>query len=186
MEQRETIADPYKILIDGCLEKKRIAQRQMYERLASKMYPVCVRYVGDRELAKDVLHDGFITLFSKLDTYKGIGSFEGWARKIFVNTALMQLRRDDVLKFSQELDSALPLQSTLGLAMENLETRTLLNIIMGMPAGYRTVFNMYAIEGYSHSEIAKALGISEGGVRSQFSRARIWLQERLRRENYGR
>lgn len=186
MEQRKPIADPYRIIIDGCLKNERIAQRQMYERLASKMYPVCVRYVGDRELAKDVLHDGFITLFQKLDTYKGNGSFEGWARRIFVNTALMQLRKDDVLKFSQELDSAFPLQSTSGLAMENLETKTLLKIIMSMPAGYRTVFNMYAIEGYSHSEVAKALGISEGGARSQFSRARSWLQERLRRENYGR
>ena len=98
----------------------------------------------------------------------------------------MQLRRDDILKFSQELDSAVSMHSTTGLAIENMETKTLLNIIMSMPAGYRTVFNMYAIEGYSHSEIAKALGITESGARSQFSRARAWLQEKLKSENYGR
>lgn len=186
MEQRKPTPDPYMSIIDGCLKNDRRAQKTMYDKLSSRMYPVCVRYVGDRELAKDILHDGFITLFSKLRTYRGNGSFEGWARKIFINTALMQLRRDDILKFSQELDSAVSMHSTTGLAIENMETKTLLNIIMSMPAGYRTVFNMYAIEGYSHSEIAKALGITESGARSQFSRARAWLQEKLKSENYGR
>ncbi len=186
MEQRKHIPDPYWPVIDGCLKNDRLAQKTMYDKLASRMYPVCIRYVGDRELAKDILHDGFMTLFSKLHTYRRNGSFEGWARRIFINTALMQLRKDDVLKFSQELESAESMHSTSGLAIENMETKTLLNIIMSMPAGYRTVFNMYAIEGYSHSEIAKALGITEGGARSQFSRARAWLQEKLRREDYGR
>ena len=101
MEQRKHIPDPYWPVIDGCLKNDRLAQKTMYDKLASRMYPVCIRYVGDRELAKDILHDGFMTLFSKLHTYRRNGSFEGWARRIFINTALMQLRKDDVLKFSQ-------------------------------------------------------------------------------------
>ena len=144
------------------------------------MFSVCIRYVGDREIAKDVLHDGFIVLFSKLDTFKWEGSFEGWARRIFVNTALMTMRKGDVLKYSEGLDSKEAGMITIApAAVSELEAQTLMNLISQMPAGFRTVFNMYAIEGYSHQEIAKELDITEGGSRSQLSRARLWLQEKL-------
>lgn len=145
------------------------------------MYSVCIRYVGERERAKDILHDGFVVLFSKLETYKGEGSFEGWARRIFINTALMHMRRADVLKFSEELEnvstSDLVVSPTV---LEKIEAKRLMQLVASMPAGFRTVFNMFAIEGYTHQEIAKELGITEGGSRSQLSRARIWLQERLK------
>ncbi len=145
------------------------------------MYSLCIRYVGCKEAAKDILHDGFIVLFSKLDTFKGNGSFEGWARKIFVNTALMQMRKADVLRFSEEIETSV---GALELDMaptvfEKMEADRLMRLVSAMPSGFRTVFNMYAIEGYSHQEIAKALNITEGGSRSQLSRARLWLQEKL-------
>ncbi len=149
------------------------------------MFSVCIRYVGDRELAKDILHDGFIVLFSKLETYKGDGSFEGWARRIFINTALMQMRKSDVLKYSEGLESKAAGELTINpSAIESLEAKTLMKLVAEMPAGFRAVFNMYAIEGYSHQEIAGELGISEGGSRSQLSRARLWLQERLQELGY--
>ena len=87
-------------LIESCREGDRAAQKVLYERLAPRMFPVCIRYIGDREAAEDVLQDGFVTLFTRLDSYKGEGSFEGWARKIFVTTALMELRRKDALMMS--------------------------------------------------------------------------------------
>ena len=117
------------------------------------MFPVCMRYVGDRELAEDVLQDGFVTLFTRLDTYKGEGSFEGWARKIFVTTALMNLRKKDALKMSDDLEAARSLKAETSSQIQNLGYKELMNMIMELPAGFRTVFNMYAIEGYSHKEI---------------------------------
>lgn len=143
------------------------------------MYSLCMRYVGNRETAKDILHDGFVVLFSKLETYKGEGSFEGWARRIFINTALMHLRKSDVLKYSEEIGEAAVDITVSPSVIEKMEAERLMKLVCRMPVGFRTIFNMYAIEGYTHSEIAKELNITEGGSRSQLSRARIWLQERL-------
>ena len=180
MVQRLSFDDGYGDLVRECLSGSRLAQKEVYERLSSRMFSLCIRYVGDREIAKDVLHDGFIVLFSKLNTYKGEGSFEGWARRIFVNTALMSMRKGDVLKYSEGLEGGEAIKVTVNpTAIGQLEAETLMKLISQMPAGFRTVFNMYAIEGYSHQEIAKALDITEGGSRSQLSRARIWLQEKL-------
>ena len=180
MVQHLSFDDGYGDLVRECLSGSRLAQKEVYERLSSRMYSLCIRYVGDREVAKDVLHDGFIVLFSKLDTYKGEGSFEGWARRIFVNTALMSMRKSDILKYSEGLESGEAVKVTVSpTAISQLEAETLMRLVSQMPAGFRTVFNMYAIEGYSHQEIAKALDITEGGSRSQLSRARLWLQEKL-------
>jgi RNA polymerase sigma-70 factor (ECF subfamily) len=143
-----------------------------------------MRYVGDREQAEDVLQDGFVTLFTRLDTYKGEGSFEGWARKIFVTTALMNLRKKDALKMSDDLEAARSLKAETSSQIQNLGYKELMNMIMELPAGFRTVFNMYAIEGYSHKEIGEMLGISETTSRTQLSRARISLQNKIKeREN---
>ena len=180
MVQHLSFEDGYGDLVRECLSGSRLAQKEVYERLSSRMFSLCIRYVGDREIAKDVLHDGFIVLFSKLNTYKGEGSFEGWARRIFVNTALMSMRKGDVLKYSEGLEGGEAIKVTVNpTAIGQLEAETLMKLISQMPAGFRTVFNMYAIEGYSHQEIAKALDITEGGSRSQLSRARLWLQEKL-------
>ncbi len=172
--------DVYGPIIAECLKNNRLAQKELYGKLAPRMYSLCIRYVGNRETAKDILHDGFIILYSKLETYKGEGSFEGWARRIFINAALMHIRRSDVLKFSEELETSAINMKMEPNVLEHLEADRLMKLICGMPAGFRTVFNMYAIEGYSHQEIAKELDITEGGSRSQLSRARLWLQERLR------
>jgi RNA polymerase sigma-70 factor (ECF subfamily) len=139
-----------------------------------------MRYVGDRSLAEDVLQDGFITLFTHLDSYKGNGSFEGWARKIFVTTALMELRKKDALKMSDELDTVRGMKADLPSQGQNIGYKELMKLVMQLPVGFRTVFNMYAVEGYSHKEIGDILGISESTSRTQLSRARICLQNMIK------
>lgn len=144
------------------------------------MFPLCIRYLGDREAAEDVLQDGFVTLFTRLSDYKGNGSFEGWARKIFVNTALMNLRKKDALKMSDDLEMARGVKAETVSQMQSLGYKELMAMITELPPGFRTVFNMYAIEGYSHKEIGDMLGISETTSRTQLSRARIWLQKKIK------
>ncbi len=131
-------------------------------------------------MAEDLLQDGFITLFTRLESYKGEGSFEGWARKIFVTTALMSLRKKDALKMSDELDSVRGMKADLPSQGQNLGYKELIKLVMELPPGFRTVFNLYAIEGYSHKEIGEMLGISEVTSRSQFSRARALLQNKIK------
>lgn len=143
------------------------------------MFPVCLRYVSDRSLAEDIMQEGFITLFTKLGSYKGDGSFEGWARRIFVTTALMALRKKDALKMSDELDSVRGMKTDTYSQIQNLGYKELMKLIMSLPTGFRTVFNLYAVEGYSHKEIADMLGITETTSRTQLSRARIWLQKKI-------
>lgn len=131
-------------------------------------------------MAKDVLQDGFVTLFEKISTYKSEGSFEGWARKIFVNTALMQLRRNDALKFSDNIEDSQAMQMVRSDTLEKIGTDEIFKLVNSMPDGFRAVFNLYAIEGYTHDEIAKMLSITEGGSRSQLSRARAWLKDKIK------
>ncbi len=170
-------------LIAQCLKNDALAQKHMYEWLAPRMHAVCLRYIADREAARDVLHDGFITLYAKLPTYKGEGSFEGWARRIFITASLMYLRKNDILKHADQLEEAsmqVPYEQGI---VEKIDTKVLMEIVQQMPAGFRTVFNMYAIEGYTHQEIARELEITESGSRSQLSRAKIWLKEKLKEYN---
>ena len=171
-------------LIELCRRGDRASQKVVYDRLASRMFPICIRYAGDRESAQDILQDGFITLFTKLDDFKGDGSFEGWARRIFVTTALMYLRKKDALKMSDELDLARGMKADTVSQMQNLGYKELMTLILTLPPGFRTVFNLYALEGYSHKEISEMLGISETTSRTQLSRARLWLQNKIKeREN---
>ncbi len=144
------------------------------------MFPLCIRYVGDRIQAEDILQDGFITLFTRLGSYKGEGSFEGWARKIFVTTALMSLRKRDALKMSEELDSLRGMKTDIPSQSQNLGYKEILKLVMKLPDGFRTVFNLYAVEGYSHKEIGEMLGISETTSRTQLSRARTLLQTMIK------
>lgn len=160
------------------------AQKAIYDALADKMFAVCLRYMGERDKAQDVLQDGFVTLFSKLDTYLGEGSFEGWARKIFVNTALMSLRKHDVLRQSEDVDEARSIAAETPSATAQIGYKELLKLVASLPPGLRTVFNMYVIEGYSHKEIGEELGISEVTSRSQLQRARMALQRKIKELNY--
>lgn len=175
MRQDETVSDDLR-LASLCAKGDRTAQKRLYDRLAPKMFAVCLRYMGDRDSAEDILQDGFVTLFSKIDSYSGEGSFEGWARKIFVNTALMSLRKNDILKQSEDIEAAWGLSAPDASALQRVSYRELLQLVAKLPPGFRTVFNMYVIEGYSHKEIGDALGISENTSRSQLMRARTVLQ----------
>ncbi|MBE6223712.1 MAG: sigma-70 family RNA polymerase sigma factor [Bacteroidales bacterium] len=167
-------------LIAGCMKNDTLAQKRVYEWLSPRMFALCYRYVGEREAAMDVLQDGFITLFEKIGSYKGEGSFEGWARRIFITAALMHLRKKDALKHTEQIDDYSGEMMYDSHVMESMDAQVLLKVIAQMPAGFRTVFNMYAIEGYSHQEIAQELGITEGGARSQLSRAKLWLKEKIK------
>lgn len=179
--KERTVAETLDLqLIDLCIKGDRASQKALYDRLAPRMFPICIRYIGDRVQAEDVLQDGFITLFEKLDSYKGDGSFEGWARRIFVTTSLMALRKKDALKMSEELDTARGMKAETVSQVQNIGYKELMALIMQLPPGFRTVFNLYSIEGYSHKEIGDMLGISETTSRTQLSRARIWLQKKLK------
>lgn len=166
--------------IEGARAGDRRSQKAIYDLLSGKMYAVCLRYMGDRESAEDILQDGFVTLFSKIDSFSGDGSFEGWARKIFVNTALMSLRKKDALKNSEDVDAAWNITTDEPTAIQKIGYQDLMKMISALPPGFRTVFNMYVIEGYSHKEISEALGISETTSRSQLQRARALLQSKIK------
>lgn len=168
-------------LVRKARQGDRKAQKAIYDQLSGKMYAVCLRYMSDKEQAQDILQDGFVTLFTKLDSYSGEGSFEGWARKIFVNTALMSLRKKDVLKQSEDVDTAWDISSSDPSVIQRIGYKELLDLIATLPPGFRTVFNMYVLEGYSHKEIAEALDISETTSRSQLQRARTLLQSKIKR-----
>lgn len=168
-------------LAGRCVDGDAAAERRLFDILAPKMLSVCLRYSGDRMVAEDLLQDGFVTLFTHLDSYTGSGSFEGWARKIFVNTALMYLRKKDALKDTDDIAEARSLSSGDSSAVEKIGYKELMKLIASLPADYRTVFNMYEVEGYSHKEIAEALGMTEATSRSKLQRARIRLQEMIER-----
>ena len=172
---------PMEELLSLCKQGDRRAQKTLYESLAPKMFALCIRYVGDRDSAADVLQDGFVTLFSKLDSFSGEGSFDGWARRIFVNTALMSLRKNDVLKETKELEDAAPVVSEDSSALDDIGYKELMAMVASLPTGFRTVLNMYVVEGYSHKEIAEILGITEATSRSQLLRGRALLQEMIRK-----
>ncbi len=167
-------------LIESCIKGDRASQKALYDRLAPRMFPLCIRYVGDRVLAEDILQEGFITLFTRLESFKGEGSFEGWARKIFVTTALMDLRKKDALKMSEDLESLRGMRTDCPSQGQNLGYKEIMKLVTGLPPGFRTVFNLYAIEGYSHKEIGEMLGISETTSRTQLSRARVLLQNKIK------
>lgn len=165
-------------LIKDCIKGKPVAQRQLYDRFAAKMFGVCLRYAKNHHLAEDMLQDGFVKVFRYLDKFKGTGSFEGWVRRIFVNTAIEHFRRNNPLHAVaevQEKDTG-EIDNT---AMHSLAVNDLLQLVAELSDGYRMVFNLYIIEGYNHREIADMLGISEGTSKSQLARARNILKEKI-------
>lgn len=165
-------------LIRGCLKRDASAQKHLYETFAPKMYALCCRYVKDSMEAEDVLVTAFMKVFDKIGQFKQEGSFEGWIRRIVVNEALTHLRRNRSMYLETDLESASHEPDYQHLS-DHLEAEDLLNIIHELPTGYRIVFNLYAVDGYSHKEIAEQLGIAENTSKSQLSRARVYLQKRL-------
>ena len=170
-----------KQLIEGCRNGERLAQKELYETYSRKMMGVCLRYVSDRETARDLLQDGFVKVFTSMDSYSGLGSFEGWMRKIFVNCALEYLRKSDVLREAADLDNTVELIHPDSSAISDLAVSAaeLMKLVQELPAGFRTVFNLFAIEGYSHKEISEMMNITESTSRSQFTRAKQLLQRRI-------
>jgi RNA polymerase sigma factor (sigma-70 family) len=169
-----------KEILRGCLEGNRRDQELLYRRYAAKLYAVCLQYSNNDEEARDILQEGFIKIFENLVSYKHEGSFEGWMRKITVNTALEKFRNKHNLYKVEDIDSIHETESE----PENndysgLEANDLMNLIRELPPKYRMVFNLYAIEGYSHKEIASMINISEGTSKSNLSRARVILQRRV-------
>lgn len=165
-------------LIKGCVRRERNAQKRLYDTFSSKMYALCCRYVKDSMEAEDVLVTAFTKILDRIDQYKGEGSFEGWIRRVVVNEALTYLRRNRSMYIETELEAA-DREPDYQHISDHLEAEDLMNMIQELPAGYRIVFNLYAIDGYSHKEIADQLNISENTSKSQLSRARVFLQKIL-------
>lgn len=165
-------------LLEGCRRGDPRAQELLYNLMASKMLGVCMRYAKDRFEAEDVLQMGFVKVFQKVKDFRGEGSFEGWIRRIMVNTAIEMYRKNQRVLNVVDLDEVNDAPQSM-FDMNRLEAKDLLNLIHHLAGGYRVVFNLYAIEGYSHKEIAELLGISEGASKSQLSRARAVLREKL-------
>lgn len=172
-------------LLEGCKAGDRKTQEMLYKQTASKMLAVCMRYARDRMEAEDVLQMGYIKIFQKIKDYRGDGSFEGWIRRVMVNTAIESYRKNLRSLSVVEIDEAYEQPST-GFDFSRLGMQDLMKVIQKLADGYRMVFNMYVIEGYSHKEIAQTLGISEGASKSQLSRARTILKEEITKmEGFG-
>lgn len=164
-------------IVEGCIKKDAIAQKHLYEKFVRKMMGVCLRYADSTEEAEDVVQNGFISVFENISSYRGTGPLEGWIRRIMVNTALTNIRKNKKLKQNIELESVEFMLPSTNQLNERFEAQDLLKIIQTLPTGFKTVFNLYAIEGYSHKEIAEMLNISEGTSKSQYSRAKAHLQK---------
>ena len=168
-----------KELIDNCRKNNPIAQRALYDKYARKMMAVCLRYGSDYDTAQDLMQEGFIKVFTAIDSYTGNGSFEGWIRRIFINTALEYLRRNDILRETVDIDDSEPMQEIDYSTVEQMSADELMELVAELPTGFRTVFNLFVVEGYNHKEIGEMLGITESTSRSQLTRAKKWLQKRI-------
>lgn len=174
--------DSEKKLIKACLQQKKAAQYRLYAMFSKKMFGICLRYAASAEEAQDILQEGFIKVFQKLSSFKGSGSLEGWIRKIIINTAIEKYReRIYHLPFDDLYDDEAVKQHNQ--AQDSLHLKDLLSFVQKLPSQYRLVFNLYALEGYSHKEIGKALQISESTSRSNLARARLLLKEKLTKES---
>lgn len=167
-----------KELIRRCLKNKSDAQRMLYEKHSSMVYTVCYRYAKNSEDARDLLQETFINVFTNLKKFNGTGSFEGWVRRIAVNCAIRHYQKTEKRIDDGDIDYS-PDAQTYANAIDHLSAKEIMHQINQLPDGYRMVFNMYAIEGYSHKEIAEQLNISESSSRSQLARARVALIEKV-------
>jgi len=163
-------------LINQCKEHDIKAQSQVYQLFAGKLFALCLKYSKNKQEAQDNLQDGFITIFSKIEQYKFKGSFEGWLKRIVINTALQRYREKNVLNLISE---EIPDKIEVEVDEENISLEFLLKIIQELPNRYRLVFNLYVLDEYPHKEVAEILKISEGTSKSNLSRARLILQKKI-------
>ena len=167
-------------LVKDCVQKKPSAQKKLFDKFSRKMMGLCMRYASDTQEAQDIVQDGFIKVFNSIEGFHHEGSLEGWIKRIMINTALDAYRKNKKRQNDVELDSewVLEVGEEDGI-VEDMSASYLMSLVQKMPEGYRIVFNMFAVEGYSHKEIADTLGISVNTSKSQYSRARIFLQKML-------
>lgn len=176
-------------LVKDCLRQKPEAQKLLYEIFASTMLGVCFRYTKSMNDAEEVLQEGFIKVFTRLSQYKGDGPLGGWIRKIMVNTALNFLKTNQKYRYDLSFDE-MPLHAVSTENPEvNLHAKELAELIRQLPTGFQTIFNLHAVEGFKHVEIASMLGISEGTSRSQYARARViliqWIEKNSIKDQKG-
>ncbi|NNE28543.1 MAG: RNA polymerase sigma factor [Saprospiraceae bacterium] len=168
--------------IQAAIAGKRQAQEALYVQYSPTMFGICLRYASDYHSAEDILQEGFVKVFKNLDRFRGDGSFEGWMKRIFINTSIEFYRKAVNKRKIIEMDSVYD-QGSAPLALDNLAAKDILKIIQKLPNGYRTIFNLYAIEGYTHREIGAMLGISEGTSKSQLARAREAIRMKIQTQN---
>ena len=173
------LADSEQLIIKGCMAGERAFQTKLYDCYAPAMLGVCMRYAKNREEAEEILHEGFLRVFTYIKKFRGEGSFEGWMRKIMVNCALLRYKNKIHLNPVIQFENSGYESSNEPSIFSNLETKELLVLVQNLPAGYRMVFNLFVFDGYKHREIAEALGISEGTSKSNLSDARAILQKAL-------
>jgi RNA polymerase sigma-70 factor (ECF subfamily) len=166
-------------LVEGCIAGERKAQKALYDRYSRQMMSLCLRYVKDVETARDLLQEGFISVFSHIDKFKGDGLLDAWVRKIFVNGALESLRKHDILKEAVDIEDGMLAGVIDESTISQMSATELMDCVKNLPGGFRTIFNMFAIEGYTHREIGEIMGISESTSRSQYMRARQKLQKMI-------
>ncbi|PCJ97664.1 MAG: RNA polymerase subunit sigma-70 [Flavobacteriaceae bacterium] len=167
-------------LIHDCKKGKRKAQEQLYRNYASVLFGVCLKYSRNKTEAEDNLHDSFMTIFSKIEQYTKKGSFEGWIKRITVNTVLQKYRKEEHLNLvSENFEEEINIDTSYA----DISLTTLLGYIQELPNKYRTTFNLYVLDGYSHKEISDLLGTSTGTSKSNLARARMILKEKIEKEN---
>jgi RNA polymerase sigma factor (sigma-70 family) len=174
MESNHTVEDSD--LIRGCIQRDRKMQEMLYHRFSPKMYAVCLRYSKNVDDAQDLLQEGFIKVYKNIEKFRAEGSFEGWVRRIFVNTSIEHFRKvvnNQSLTETQEVT----IEDKEWNALDNMAEKDIINMVQELSPGYRQVFNMYVIEGYSHRDIGEILGISEGTSKSQLARAKGILKK---------
>ncbi|NII28329.1 sigma-70 family RNA polymerase sigma factor [Pseudoflavitalea sp. X16] len=166
-------------LIKGCIAGDRRMQEELYRRFAPKMYAVCLRYANNTNDAQDLLQEGFIKVYKNLHRFRAEGSFEGWVRRVFVNTSIEHFRKKSAQLSSVSEREENTIEDADITALDSLAEKDIINIVQELSPGYRTVFNLYVVEGYSHKEIGQLLGISEGTSKSQLARAKSILQKKI-------
>ena len=169
-------------ILKGCLKKEAAAQRELYNRYSPKMLAVCYRFAHNREDAEDMLQEGFIKVFSQVHTFESRGAFEGWIRRIIVHTCINILKKNKKFNESVDIIHATGVQVREESVPSIIQAKQVVECIRLLPIGYRTVLNLYALEGYNHREIAGMLDIEESTSRSQYTRAKAMLEEILIRK----
>jgi RNA polymerase sigma-70 factor (ECF subfamily) len=172
-------------VIEGCKKDKRKAQMELYEHYASMLLAVCLRYVADKSEAEDILQESFLKILKNIREYTGKGHFENWMKRIVVNTAITHFHREKKHYYHDEIDGVSDIELQYSLSPDKeFDAKELQQLIATMPEGYRIIFNMYAVEGFKHREIAEKLNIEESTSKTQYLRAKNWIIREMKKMNW--